>query len=115
MSNCFRLPGYEADDIIASIVRNDQDSELVIYSSDADCFQLLQSGRVTQWLIVAKHELTEEEFTEMHGIPPVQWASRKPGQVVRPTISRVSGTWGEKGYTVLDRKIQGHYSFRKPD
>lgn len=75
--NCFRLPGYEADDIIASIVRNDQDSEFVIYSSDADCFQLLQSGRVTQWLPVAKHELTEEQFTEIHGIPPVQWASAK--------------------------------------
>ena len=75
--NLHRLRGYEADDLIASIVCNDQELEFVIYSSDSDCFQLLQSGRVTQWLPTAKYELTEEEFTEKYKVLPCQWASVK--------------------------------------
>lgn len=75
--NLFRVTGYEADDLVASIVQNDRESEFVICSSDADCFQLLEQGRVSQWLPVAKHELTEAEFTEKYGIPPCQWGSLK--------------------------------------
>lgn len=75
--NLYKVTGYEADDLVASLVLNNPDTEFVICSSDADCFQLLQEGRVTQWLPVAKHELTEKEFTEKYGIPPVQWCSLK--------------------------------------
>jgi DNA polymerase-1 len=75
--NLFKLKGYEADDVIASAVRNDRESEFVIFSNDEDYHQLLESGRVTQRSSANYEEYTEEQFVKDYGIPPCQWPSVK--------------------------------------
>lgn len=75
--NLFRISGYEADDIIASAVRNNTDREFVIVSSDQDCYQLLEEGRVTQYSMSTDLELRESDFFASYGISPSQWASVK--------------------------------------
>jgi DNA polymerase-1 len=75
--NVFWQSGYEADDIIASIVHGmEKEDEGVIVSSDHDLFQLL-SPKVMMWNPVKKTPLNDKTFTEEWGLSPTSWADVK--------------------------------------
>ena len=75
-------PGFEADDIIATVTRiaTEADHQVVISSRDKDCRQLLRAGLVSI-LRSAKVDdgklqcewLTEQILAEKEGLTPAQW------------------------------------------
>ena len=67
------LPGYEADDVIASL-KNRFNGDAVIFSTDTDFFQLL-SGRVNIFSYRGKHSVLIDEaaFIEKYGIPVTRY------------------------------------------
>ena len=72
--NVFRQRGFEADDLIAQVVK-DANHRFVIISSDKDLHQLLNGGLVQQWLPRLKGLYAEEDLRlEYVGISPRQWA-----------------------------------------
>jgi DNA polymerase-1 len=73
--NIFWQEGYEADDIIASVVLSSTE-ETVIVSSDHDLFQLL-SPHVIIWNPVKKKSVTDKSFTDQWGIGPMAWVDVK--------------------------------------
>lgn len=69
--NNFIETGYEGDDLIASIILNDQfGRDFLLYASDHDLYQLL-SPRVS--MIKRKQLYTIDKFVEEFGINPSQW------------------------------------------
>lgn len=74
--NVFWHEGFEADDLIGSIVRNKTEKqELVIVSADKDLYQLLGPG-VSIWVPGAMGRdktITEETFREEWNLEPSQW------------------------------------------
>jgi 5'-3' exonuclease len=75
--NIFYEPGYESDDIIASLCRSlPQTDEVVIISSDKDLYQLL-SPRVRCHNPQKRQTFTEHEFRATYGIDPDQWPDVK--------------------------------------
>jgi DNA polymerase-1 len=74
--NIFGQTGYEADDMIASIVINNPNFNVVIVSTDADLLQLLRPG-VTIYNPVKRKETTDIDFINEYGISPIQWNSVK--------------------------------------
>lgn len=74
--NVLWADGYEADDIIASVVKNNTDAEFVIVSSDHDMFQLL--GRNTCIWNPSKQAIySESDFRREWGLHPWQWCGVK--------------------------------------
>lgn len=75
-SNVFLQRGYEADDLIASLVRETtwkMGSPAIIVSSDKDLYQLL-GKRVTMWNPVARKTYTDVHLSkDFFGISPSQW------------------------------------------
>lgn len=74
--NIFGQTGYEADDMIGSIVASNPNVQLVIVSTDADLYQLLRPG-VVIYNPVRHDEITEDAFRATWDISPIQWASVK--------------------------------------
>lgn len=75
--NVFSQPGYEADDIIASVVDDlPAGDEAIILSSDEDLFQLL-SARVRMHNPVTHRTTTIDSFREKWGIDPMMWSHVK--------------------------------------
>lgn len=76
--NIYIQPGYEADDIIASLVYRYPD-EYTIISKDEDLYQLLNNGRKTFAQIYNFDKvITENDFRNMYyGINPIKWANVK--------------------------------------
>lgn len=75
--NVFIQPGYEADDIIASIVTNLREGhEAIIVSADKDLYQLL-SDRVMIWNPTKKKMTTQATFFKEYGVEPSSWADVK--------------------------------------
>ena len=74
--NVFVEDGYEADDVLASLVKHSlrEDDEAVIVSSDHDLYQLL-SDRVSMWLPHKKELYRQIDFMDQYGIPPEMWPS----------------------------------------
>lgn len=74
--NVFWEDGFEADDVLASLVRYSlkDDDEAVIVSSDHDLYQML-SDRVSMWLPHKKELYREADFREQWGISPAAWPS----------------------------------------
>ncbi len=71
--NIFQVKGYEADDIIAYIVKNFID-DYIVYSGDADLYQLLD------YCSMYKPNLsvyTLNDFQNEYGITPKQWIDVK--------------------------------------
>ena len=71
------LPGFEADDVIASAARRaaEQGWEVLIYSADKDLCQLVDAGiRVLRPAVGRKEsrELGPDEVAEEFGVPPEQ-------------------------------------------
>ncbi len=69
-NNIFEKDGFESDDIIASIVKNNQDHFMVI-SSDSDLYQLLDY--CTMYNIVKKSLTTKITFEREHSISTRKW------------------------------------------
>lgn len=77
--NRLGVKGFEADDLIASVVQNTSTSfELaVIVSGDEDLYQLLDAGRVVQYKPISKKVYTAEMLMDEYGLQPCQWAAVK--------------------------------------
>lgn len=76
--NIFWQDGYEADDVIASVVQQSINpaDEAIIISADQDLWQLL-SDRVSTWNPQTKESVTEESFRLKWGISPAAWPTVK--------------------------------------
>lgn len=71
--NVFVAQGFEADDIIASIVKNLRPKDdAIIVSSDHDLYQLL-SDRVIMWSPTSKKAYTKDQLAKDFGVTPEQW------------------------------------------
>lgn len=69
--NIFLEPGFEGDDLCASIIFNDEfGKDFLLYASDHDLYQLL-SPRVS--MIKKKELYTIDKFVDEFGINPNQW------------------------------------------
>lgn len=76
-------PGFEADDLIATLVRcaHDEGERCVIFSADADLHQLLVAGRVSQVTQITRASpkrltfktMTAEGLEEKTKVTPQQW------------------------------------------
>jgi len=73
--NNFMKTGYEADDLIAHIVRN-YDDQYIIVSTDQDLYQLL-SEDVCIYSPVKKVIISEKAFIDDYGVLPNQWSMVK--------------------------------------
>lgn len=76
--NVFFQKGYEADDIIASVVHNlDDDEWVTIVSADKDLLQLLQKKKVRMYNPANQTMTTYKKFREEWGIEPARWVDVK--------------------------------------
>ncbi|ABK17299.1 DNA polymerase I [Syntrophobacter fumaroxidans] len=66
------LPGYEADDLIATLTHwaVEQDIEVVVVSSDKDLHQLIDDPVVRQWDPQKDRVFMEWEVEDRYGVPP---------------------------------------------
>ena len=75
--NVFFQDGYEADDIIGSVVLHSiKEREAIIVSADQDLWQLLRVN-VSCYNPVLKHLLTRDGFVSKWGIEPELWSHVK--------------------------------------
>lgn len=75
--NVFWQEGYEADDLIAYVVKNaDKDTKKIIVSNDKDMYQLLGKNTVI-FNHSSKQFYDEQLFMDEWGIHPVNWADAK--------------------------------------
>lgn len=105
----FQFDGFEADDIIATIV--DQvflETRVVIYSTDKDLHQLLVEGRVSQLKRCSKsfdrldcEWVTASSLKEKYGVTPKQWVEWK--MIAGDASDGIGGVYrvGQKGATQL--------------
>lgn len=74
--NVFFQDGYEADDVIASVVGNAHElpdgDRIIMVSADQDLYQLLNK-QVAQWNPNLKTLFTAKAFRQKYGIAPRQW------------------------------------------
>lgn len=75
-NNIFQKAGYESDDIIASIVRNNNE-DFVVISNDEDLYQLLD--RCSMYNSKTDKVYTKQDFIEEYDITPDQWYLCKAG------------------------------------
>lgn len=69
--------GYEADDLIASVVGNlAPNEEAIVVGSDGDLLQLL-GPRTIIWSPRTGKAITQKSFEEQYGISPSQWCDVK--------------------------------------
>lgn len=68
----FEKQRYEADDIIASVVRfcEDKDIFVRIISQDKDLYQLIKNDKVSIYSPISKNEYDEEACFEKYGVKP---------------------------------------------
>lgn len=68
------LEGYEADDIIASVVKTCEDKEIFvrIVTQDKDLYQLIKDGKVSIYSPISKNEYDEKACVEKYGVKPSQ-------------------------------------------
>ena len=75
-ANVFRKVGYEADDLIASVVMQQPTDEFCILSTDSDLFQLL-GYNVFIFNPINKSKMTAKRFKMEYGISYKKWALAK--------------------------------------
>lgn len=68
--------GYEADDVIAAIIKGNKNNEFIIISADHDLYQLL-SQNVSMWNPITHTLMTKVSFKKKYGITPRQWIAVK--------------------------------------
>lgn len=74
--NNFMRVGYEADDLIADVIKRNRGGEFCILSSDNDLYQLLGS-RVFMFNSVTKEKMTLKRFKMEYGISRRSWVLAK--------------------------------------
>lgn len=72
--NVFQQKGIESDDIMASVVLNNQE-DFIMVTSDNDMFQMLPHCRI--FLFNKKKLFTKEDFFKLYGIEAEKWADVK--------------------------------------
>jgi 5'-3' exonuclease len=83
VTNNYKIAGFEGDDLIASVVYANGDTDFIITTGDADMYQLLGDGvTIRKFKLDAKkrkifYQYTEEMFTAQYGIKPRQWIEVK--------------------------------------
>ncbi len=113
------LEGYEADDLIATLVHwgAARDLDIVIVSSDKDLLQLIEDPAIRQWDPQSDRLFTEEVVKERFGVTPRQMtdylalvgdsSDNIPGVkgVGDKTARQLLQTWGslENIYAAVDR------------
>lgn len=76
-TNVFFQKGYEADDVIASVVAGGKEADThLIVSADKDLYQLLRDG-VIIWNPRTRLPTTARSFMKEYGIPPSKWVDVK--------------------------------------
>jgi DNA polymerase-1 len=75
-NNPFQL-GYEADDLIASIIIDNPTKSFVVVSSDHDLYQLLQYHNCKAQHRLSGKEMTASKFMEEYRLPAREWATVK--------------------------------------
>jgi DNA polymerase-1 len=77
-NNVFAADGYEADDMIASVVRYTRrnDNDAVIVTADKDMYQLLRPG-VVAYNPQQDNTTTHYSLLEKYGVRPEWWATVK--------------------------------------
>ena len=66
--------GYEADDIIASLVRHCENKDIFvrIITQDKDLYQLIKDGKVSIYSPISKNDYDEAGCVEKYGVHPAQ-------------------------------------------
>lgn len=121
--NVFHADGFEADDLVASLVYAPQDGgkvipqlwrevcgpKFIIVSADKDLYQLLDDDRVRMWEPSRNRMLDAELFRNEWGIDPARWVNVKAiagcssdnipgvGGVGEKTAAKCLGWYKEKG------------------
>jgi DNA polymerase I len=70
--NVFIQPGYEADDVVASIATRSKEEEVMIVSSDHDYYQLLD-GRISMYSPALKKTITAAALKKEWGVDAYMW------------------------------------------
>lgn len=115
-TNIFWQKGYEADDIIASVInegcKEHLGAEFIIVSGDQDMFQLLRPN-VTVWNPTKKKMTTLQSFKKEYGINAKDWAFCKA--IAGCKSDNVKGIYGVGEKTAckfirkeLDRKSKAY-------
>lgn len=98
ITNNFLQAGYEADDLIASIVHNHSNEyEFMVVSSDDDLLQLLDYCYI--YNPGKKRFITKQDFKEKYGIHPLQWPDVK--KIVGCNSDCVPGIYGVGEITAI--------------
>jgi DNA polymerase I len=93
-TNVFVCPGYEADDLMAFVVKQFPD-EYVIVSGDEDLYQVL-SEDVSIYQPIPKKLVTKESFESDYGISSSEWSKVKSlAGCTSDTVTGIQGV-GEK-------------------
>lgn len=102
--NIFAAEGYEADDLIASMVDSPEVQSSIIVSADKDLYQLLDRDTMI-WNIRTGRPYTEEYFKKEYGISVRNWAY----------IKAIAGcpTDNVKGVKGVGEKTAAKYLMRK--
>jgi DNA polymerase-1 len=99
-NNVFFSKGYEADDVIASVVRNlPADDRAIMISADRDLYQLL-SRSAAQYIPAKRHLYTARQFRAEYGIAPSQWPEVKA--IAGCTSDEIPGIPGVGEKTAID-------------
>lgn len=104
--NQFRQNGYEADDMIAWIVKNIP-GFYVIVSSDGDLYQLLDHVD-HMFLFGTKKKFDRDDFIAKYGFPPSRWAEAKALMgCPSDTVAGVTGIGEALTMDYLNDRLQG--------
>jgi len=72
--NLLCVPGYESDDLMASIAKHARpDEDVILVTSDSDMLQCLRPN-VSMYDPTKRKLITDEKFKTAHGYAPDQWA-----------------------------------------
>jgi len=71
---CISQENYEADDIIASLVKECKDKDIFvrIITQDKDLYQLIKDGKVSIYSPLSKNDYNEAACLEKYGVKPCQ-------------------------------------------
>ena len=73
--NAFYAPGYEADDLIANVVRQNPEHRIILVSRDADMYQLLDHCFICN--PATKETYTRDDYMREYRLTPDQWVDVK--------------------------------------
>lgn len=111
--NNFWQSGYEADDLIASIVKNNPDCFHTICSGDEDLFQLLSTN--CQIYSSKKGGIyTKPNFMKEYKIHPQKWIDvKKLAGCKSDTIPGINGIGEKRAIAYLTKKMNPNSAFYK--